>query len=91
MPKIPETLEVMKLIGICKSKLEPKAFTKNNNNAPTIIFINSCPIHLRGRSGAPTNKRIKINPPNIEKISIGSNIITLFHFSLVINMKGEGK
>ncbi len=72
IPNIPVTLEVIKFIGICKSMLVPKAFTKNNNSAPIITFIESRPTHCSGRIGAPTNNKINIIPPKTEKTSIGS-------------------
>ncbi len=92
IPKIPEIEEVIRLIGICKSKLVPKVFTKNNNNAPIITLINSWPIHLKGLIGAPTNNRTSINPPRTEKTMMGSIYITHFHTMLIIkHMKGVKK
>ena len=72
IPKKPETAEVAKLIGTCKSKVEPKAFKKNNNSAPIIIFTNPCPIKRTGFIGAPTKSKSNMIPPIIAIIIFGS-------------------
>lgn len=83
-PSRPDTADVTKLIGTCKSNEAPKAFKKNKNKAPIRILTNTCPTKRMGLRGAPIRSTSTINPPSIAIISFGSNQTSLLHTTCTI-------
>ncbi len=61
-PKNPATTAVNRLIGICSPIAPPNTLTKNKNRMPIPSLMVACPINRIGLIGAPTSKRITINP-----------------------------
>lgn len=76
-PSRPETADVTRLIGTCKSNEAPNAFKKNKNNAPIRTLTNTCPTSRMGFRGAPIRSTSTINPPSIDITIFGSNQTSL--------------
>ncbi len=76
-PSRPDTVDVTKLMGTCKSNEAPNAFKKNKNKAPMRILTNTCPTKRIGLRGAPIRSTSTINPPNIAITTFGSNQTSL--------------
>jgi len=66
MPRKPETIVVITLIGICRLTAVPKVFSKNKKSAPTTSFIQTRPINRIGLNETPNNNKNKIIPTIIE-------------------------
>lgn len=76
-PSRPDTAEVTRLMGTCRSNDCPNAFKKNKNNAPIKILTNTCPTSRIGLRGAPIKRTSTINPPSIAITIFGSNQTSL--------------
>lgn len=73
IPNIPETAEVIKLIGTCIPNWFPTIFRKKRNNAPMTNLTTPWLISLIGFNGLPIKSSIKIINPRIATTTIGSN------------------
>ncbi len=82
IPSRPDTADVTRLMGTCKSKEVPNAFKKKRNKAPISTFTKTCPTKRIGLSGAPIRSTSTINPPSIDITTVGSNQTSLLRDNL---------